>query len=340
MNDIIAVPTVEQINLEHQLANSKANEAVQHATNCGLMLLQVKASLNHGEWLPWLNGEIESGRLKVKTSQAHKYMRLASNLHCGVNLLESPSINAALELLSDKEPGAEQADLIPVDLEAERQARFAAEQKSEEEQRRSSEWRDQWKQQRDETEKTLGQLSSALQEKGTLQLQLNALKNQPAPPPVTVEKIVAPADYETAKATAAKLKEDLAALRKKQDDLVQQQVKAKLREREKELADLDRKAKDAEARLQSLNKQIDSYSSIERMTRLQRDQIEKCRSMLVELAANMEGFDRLENDPKTDQLWAALADMLRNGAAAIDFFCGDKKTGLKPELTVIQGGAA
>ncbi len=229
---------------------------------------------------------------------------------------------------------------LKADVEAERQARFAAEQKSEEEQRRSSEWRDQWKQQRDETEKTLGQLSSALQEKGTLQLQLNALKNQPAPPPVTVEKIVAPADYETAKATAAKLKEDLAALRKKQDDLVQQQVKAKLREREKELADLDRKAKDAEARLQSLNKQIDSYSSIERMTRLQRDQIEKCRSMLVELAANMEGFDRLENDPKTDQLWAALADMLRNGAAAIDFFCGDKKTGLKPELTVIQGGAA
>lgn len=171
------------------------------------------------------------------------------------------------------------------------------------ERQRSAEWKEQWKAERD-------------------------------------KKAKPPADYETAKATAAKLKEDLAALRKKQDELVQQQVVAKLREREKELADLDRKAKDAEARLQSLNKQIDSYSSIERMTRLQRDQIEKCRSMLAELAANMEGFDRLENDPKTDQLWAALADMLRNGAAAIDFFCGDKKTGLKPELTVIQGGAA
>jgi len=87
------------------------------------MLLQVKASLNHGEWLPWLNGEIESGRLTVKTSQAHKYMRIASNLHRSVNLLESTSINAALELLSDKEQEEQQGSLI--DLETERQARAA-----------------------------------------------------------------------------------------------------------------------------------------------------------------------------------------------------------------------
>ena len=89
MSELITVPTVEQINLEHQLANSKANEAVQHATNCGLMLLQVKASLNHGEWLPWLNGEIESGRLKVGTRQVQKYMRLGSNTNRSSYLLEA-----------------------------------------------------------------------------------------------------------------------------------------------------------------------------------------------------------------------------------------------------------
>ncbi len=104
MSDIIAVPTVEQINLEHQLANSKANEAVQHAINCGLMLEQKKASLPHGQWLPWLNGEIDSGRLKVKIRQTQKYMQLASNTHRSAYLEESPSIRAALELLSDKEP--------------------------------------------------------------------------------------------------------------------------------------------------------------------------------------------------------------------------------------------
>ncbi len=101
MSEIIVIPTVEQINLEHQLANSKANEAVQHATNCGLMLLQVKASKQHGEWLPWLNGEIESGRLKVKARQANTYMKIASNPQRDADLLEAPSIRAALDLLSD-----------------------------------------------------------------------------------------------------------------------------------------------------------------------------------------------------------------------------------------------
>lgn len=118
MSELIAIPTVEQINLEHQLANSKANEAVQHATNCGLMLLQVKASLSHGEWLPWLNGEIESGRLNVKARQANTYMKIASNPQRGADLVEAPSIRAALELLSDKEPASEQTDLVGVDIEA------------------------------------------------------------------------------------------------------------------------------------------------------------------------------------------------------------------------------
>jgi hypothetical protein len=73
--------------------------------------------------LPWLNDEIECGRLKVKARQARSYMQLAANWQRAANLTEAPSIRAALELLSDKEPAAEQALLIPVDAEAERQAR-------------------------------------------------------------------------------------------------------------------------------------------------------------------------------------------------------------------------
>ena len=143
------VPTVEQINLEHQLANSKANEAVQHATNCGLMLLQIKASKQHGEWLPWLNGEIESGRLKVKARQTRSYMQLASNWQRDANLVEAPSIRAALELLSDKEPDEQQGTLI--DVEAERQARAKAEAQAEAErqarltaEQRNAEWAAMW----------------------------------------------------------------------------------------------------------------------------------------------------------------------------------------------------
>ena len=63
-----------------------------------------------GEWLPWLNGEIESGRLQVGSTQARVYMRVASNIQRGVHLPETTSIRAALELLADKEPAAEQKE--------------------------------------------------------------------------------------------------------------------------------------------------------------------------------------------------------------------------------------
>ncbi len=164
---------------------------------------------------------------------------------------------------------------------------------------RSEEWRDQYIKERNE--------------KREAQQQIELLKS--AEP----EK---PKDYEEAKQQAAKLTQDLASLKKKQDELIQQQVAAKLREREKEIANLDRQANEAKARLESLHKHIDSYSSIERMTRLQRDQIEKTRSTLAELAANMEGFSPIENDKETAKLWDSLADMLRNGAVAIDYFRG------------------
>ena len=58
------------------------------------MLLQIKASLNHGEWLPWLNGEIEIGRLAVKVREAQNYMRLATNTQRVAYLEESTSIRA------------------------------------------------------------------------------------------------------------------------------------------------------------------------------------------------------------------------------------------------------
>ena len=69
------------------------------------MLLQIKAGLSHGEWLPWLNGEIESGRLEVKVREAQNYMRLATNTQRVAYLEESTSIRAALELLSDNSGG-------------------------------------------------------------------------------------------------------------------------------------------------------------------------------------------------------------------------------------------
>jgi hypothetical protein len=75
------------------------------------MLLQVKASKQHGEWLPWLKQQQESGAIQVSQQTASKYMKLASNYNRERNLIEAPSIRAALELLSDKEPAEQQDDV-------------------------------------------------------------------------------------------------------------------------------------------------------------------------------------------------------------------------------------
>ena len=190
MSELTPIPTVEQINLEHRLANSKASEAVQHATNCGLMLLQVKATLPHGRWLSWLNGEIESGRLAVKERQAQKYMQLASNPHCGAYLLEAPSINAALELLSDKEPTEQQSELAVV--ESERQARQEAEAKAEAERqaRLTAEQRpEDWRQQSNGQRKKIRDLES----------QIDLLQARPAEPVTVI-----PDDYEADRLTEAR----------------------------------------------------------------------------------------------------------------------------------------
>lgn len=324
MSELINLPTVEQINLEHRLANSKASEAVQHATNCGLMLLQRKASLNHGEWLPWLNGEIESGRLKVKTSQAHKYMRVASNLHCGVNLLEAPSINAALELLSDKEPDEQQGTLI--DVAAERQAREAAEAKAEQERQA----RELFERLAQESQAESNERRKTIR---ALETQIDLLKNQPPPEPERV--YVAPDDYEQLKKTERDLRGDLAELKQQQRELVQQQVVAKLKEREAELADIDRKVQRAETLLSGLQTQIDRYSMQQRELKVHLDTIEAARVALAMLAANLEGFDAVIDHDHELRQWRALADMLRQGAAAIAHFIGDAK----PSLTMIHGDA-
>ena len=94
------------------------------------MLLQIKAGLSHGEWLPWLNGEIAAGRLEVGARQAQRYIKLASNTTRVSYLEGATSIRAALELLSDKEQAEEQQGSL-IDVEAERQLRLAAQEMAE-----------------------------------------------------------------------------------------------------------------------------------------------------------------------------------------------------------------
>lgn len=72
------IPTLDQlaetINAEHRACENAARAALDHAIRCGGRLVEAKAKLRHGEWLPWLGANCE---LADRTSQA--YMRLYEN---------------------------------------------------------------------------------------------------------------------------------------------------------------------------------------------------------------------------------------------------------------------
>lgn len=64
------------------------------------MLLQIKAELIHGEWLPWLKRQQESGAIEFSQPTASKYMRLAANYNRDFNLEGATSIRAKHQINS------------------------------------------------------------------------------------------------------------------------------------------------------------------------------------------------------------------------------------------------
>ena len=188
-----------------------------------------------------------------------------------------------------------------------------------------------WKQRQHESQAESNERSKTIRE---LEIQIDLLKAQPAPKPGKV--VVAPDDYEQVKQTERDLRSDLAELKQQQRELVQQQVIAKLKERESELAEIDRKVQRAESLLAGLQTQIDRYSMQQRELKVHLDTIETARVSMALLAANLEGFGEVIDRDHELRQWHALADMLRQGAAAIEHFIGSTK----PALSVICGEVA
>jgi len=286
----------------------------------------VKASKPHGEWLPWLNGEIEAGRLHVGERQARRYMQIASNRTRESNLIESPSIRAALELLSDREPNEEQAALIPGDVEAERKAReeAEAEAKAERHLREVVEIRArEFKQESNERRLKIRELET----------QVDLLKARPAPEPVEIEKI--PADYEAFKARAAELAEELKTVKAEQTRLIQSAIKAKLSGYQGEVDALERQKAQIEAVIERKKAYLDSLDSDVKRIETHRSVIDDHRLHLINLAAFLNDLDPM-SDPDTVRRWLALADMHAEAAKGIRLVFGP----VKPTLTVIHGDAA
>lgn len=94
----IITGAADEINHEHELCLLGQKDAVEHAFRCGYLLSEQKASLEHGEWLPWV---MMNCRFSDET--ARKYMLLSSNSNRGWNLSDVTSIRSALRLLSAPE---------------------------------------------------------------------------------------------------------------------------------------------------------------------------------------------------------------------------------------------
>jgi len=61
MSAIARTDLAGKIEAEHQAAIGAARSAMEHAIRCGQLLLEAKASIGHGGWLPWVEANLSSG---------------------------------------------------------------------------------------------------------------------------------------------------------------------------------------------------------------------------------------------------------------------------------------
>jgi uncharacterized protein (DUF3084 family) len=256
------VPSAEQINLEYRLSQSKANEAVQHAINCGLMLLQKKADLAHGQWLPWLKEQREAGVIEFTDRTANRYIKIASNPTRVSDLPDQPSIRAALELLSDKPQQDDAQSSLELETEKERKAREAAELRAKEAEEKAAEAEERAEAFRQQDNEKLRKLREQEQLVQTAQAQAAALRKSIAAEAKkladdTLASVRAEADE--AKLQKIEIEQKLKTLRKQQDKAVEKRAKEviqaqqdEINRREAQLQGIERSIELAKAKMQSI----------------------------------------------------------------------------------------
>lgn len=101
---ILAPPDLATaINEEHLAVDRAASSMVEHARQCGALLIQAKKQQRHGDWLPWLQAHCPN--LPDRTARA--YMQVEKNWSTLVakrQHVADLSLRDALALLADKTP--------------------------------------------------------------------------------------------------------------------------------------------------------------------------------------------------------------------------------------------
>jgi Protein of unknown function (DUF3102) len=81
------------IQREHELCAAAIERGCEHAINAGRLLLEAKAQLKHGRWLPWLRDNCQ-----IATRTAQVYMQLTRLAPNAQRVADLPLRRAALEL--------------------------------------------------------------------------------------------------------------------------------------------------------------------------------------------------------------------------------------------------
>jgi hypothetical protein len=103
----------KQINAAHEAATESISRGLLQARHSGQLLLQAKAKLSHGQWLPWLRE-----KTNVSERLAQQYMKIASQWERlsakSETRVSDLSFRGALEVLAQKdEPEAQEAPPAP-----------------------------------------------------------------------------------------------------------------------------------------------------------------------------------------------------------------------------------
>jgi hypothetical protein len=85
-----------QANENHQLAEATAGSALEYARRSGAALVEAKAMVKHGEWIPWVESNFRGNRFT-----AARYMRLLNVSH--ETHLEASSIREALRMIAGED---------------------------------------------------------------------------------------------------------------------------------------------------------------------------------------------------------------------------------------------
>lgn len=285
----------------------RLKRTVEDIIEIGRELTAVKDQLPHGQFLPWVAAEFEMSQWT-----ANQFMNAADRFGDKLEIITNLKPTILYSLAAPSTPESVVTQAIE-HVESGEKVTISDVKK--------------WKHRAEEFRQESNERRKKIRE---LEQQVGLLQSHTTLEPQKIE--VPPDDYDELKKSQQELIARLDALKNQQQQIVQKQVTEKLKEREAELASIDRKVKDAEANLSGLQEQLDRYSYQQRELKVHLDTIEKARTGLAILAANLEGFDTVIDSENELRRWRALSQMMRHGADAIDFFTGDAR----PSATALR----